>query len=276
MVEEKDQATLTLHLLGEPQLRYGASSLAESLARKEQALLYYMACQPDQRFSREHLSTLLWGEVPESRSRYNLRRALWNVRRTLTEAGLVPEECLIVEGSWIQIPSAAPFQVDVRDFEQVLQLPESKSRFSVSSEMIRRIRRVLDFYRGEFLSGFSVPNAPEFEEWLVLEREHLFLLLLQALASLIQGFIARGERDEAIATCQRPRSPSGRHTSSAYASILGDGPTGTGAAPISHLSGSPRARTGHRALGGNPGSVPTDSSTRGPASPQVFITCSNL
>ncbi len=203
MVEEQDQATLTLHLLGEPQLLFGASSLAESLAGKEQALLYYMACQPDQRFSREHLSTLLWGEVPESRSRYNLRRALWNVRRTLTEVGLVPEECLAVEGSWIQIPSAAPFQVDVHDFEQVLQLPESKSRFSVSSEMIRRIRRVLDFYRGEFLSGFSVPNAPGFEEWLVLERERLFLLLLQALASLIQGFIARGERDEAIATCQR-------------------------------------------------------------------------
>ena len=196
---------LTLRLLGEPQILCGTSSLTESLAVKEQALLIYLACQSEQRFSRERLATLLWGETSQSRARYNLRRALWRLRRVLDQAGFPPEACLIIEGPWIYVPSTAPCWVDVCDFERVLQacFQDPQSRFSPASEGIRRIRKALDLYQGDFLAGFSVLHAPKFEEWLTLERERLFLLLLRALTSLIQGFIARGERDEAIPACQR-------------------------------------------------------------------------
>ncbi|MCP4541070.1 MAG: AAA family ATPase [Chloroflexi bacterium] len=204
MTREKDKA-LVLHLLGEPQLFYNESSLAELLAKKEQALLIYVACQTEQRFSREHLATLLWGETSQSQARYNLRRALWNLRRVLDQVGLPPESCLVAEGSWVYIPPTAPCWVDVCDFEQVLQacFQDPQSHFSPASEGIRRIRKALDLYQGDFMAGFSVLRAPNFEEWLTLERERLFLLLLRALTSLIQGFIARGERNEAIAACQR-------------------------------------------------------------------------
>jgi DNA-binding SARP family transcriptional activator len=205
MMGEQDQQALVLRLLGEPQLLYDGSSLGESLAQKEQALLIYLACQPEQRFSREHLATLLWGDTPQSQARYNLRRALWNLRRALDQVGLPPESCLVTEGTWIYVPPSAPCWVDVLDFEQVLQacFQDPQSHFSPASEGIRRIRKALDLYQGNFMAGFSVLRAPNFEEWLVLERERLFLLLLRALTSLIQGFIARGERNEAIAGCQR-------------------------------------------------------------------------
>jgi len=205
MAEGTGQDILAFRLLGEPRIRYRGVSLRESLARKEQALLVYMACQPGQSFSREHLATLLWGEAPQSQARYNLRRALWNLRQTLAQVGLAPEDCLTVEGSRIHVPPTAPCWVDVCEFEQVLHacFHDAQPCFSLASEGIRRIREALDLYQGDFLSGFSVPNAPGFEEWLVLERERLFLLLLRALTGLIQGFIARGERNEAILTCQR-------------------------------------------------------------------------
>ncbi len=205
MTGEQDQQSLVLRLLGEPQLLYKKSSLAEGLAKKEQALLIYVACQSGQRFSREHLATLLWGETAQSQARYNLRRALWNLRRVLDQAGLPPESCLVTEGSWVYVPPTASCWVDVCDFEQVLQacFQDPQSHFSPASEGIRRIRKALDLYRGDFMAGFSVRRAPNFEEWLVVERERLFLLLLRALTSLIQGFIARGERNEAIAACQR-------------------------------------------------------------------------
>ncbi|RLC86011.1 MAG: hypothetical protein DRJ03_10010 [Chloroflexi bacterium] len=201
----REQETLTLRLLGKTQILYGTSSLAEPLATKEQALLIYLACQPDQRFSRDHLATLLWGETSQSRARYNLRRALWHLRQALDQVGLPPEACLITEGFWVYAPSNAPCQVDVRDFEQVLHacFQDPQSQFSPASEGIRRIRKALDLYQGDFLAGFSVLNAPNFEEWLTLERERLFLLLLRTLTSLIQNFIARGARDEAIPVCQR-------------------------------------------------------------------------
>ena len=202
---EKNADVLILRLLGEPQILYGMSSLVEPLASKEQALLIYLACQPEQRFSREHLATLLWGEIPQSRARYNLRRALWNLRRVLDEIGLSPEACLTVERSWVCISPSAPCWVDVLDFERVLQacFQDPQSPFSSTSGGGRQIRRALDLYKGDFLAEFSVLHAPNFEEWLTFERERLFLLLLRALTSLIQGFIARGERGAAIAACQR-------------------------------------------------------------------------
>jgi len=205
MAGDREQDTLVLHLLGEPRILYEKTSLTKPLARKEQALLIYLACQADQRFSREHLATLLWGEMPQSSARYNLRRALWHIRRTINQVGLPAEACLVTEGSWICVPSTAPCWVDVRDFEEVLQacFQDPQSRFSIASEGIRRIRRALDLYGGDFLARFSIAYAPNFEEWLTFERERLFLLLLRALTSLIQGFIARGEQDEAIAACQR-------------------------------------------------------------------------
>ncbi len=204
MMEEKDQA-LHLRLLGEPHLMCKGASLADPLAQKEQALLIYLLCQPDQRFSREILATLLWGESPQDRARYNLRRALWNIRRTFDRAGLVPHDCLVSDGPWVYVPLTAPCWVDVRAFEGVLHacFHDPQSRFSPSSDGIRQIRQALDLYRGNFLAGFSVLHAPKFDEWLTVERERLFLLLLRALTSLIQGFIARGERKEAIDACLR-------------------------------------------------------------------------
>ncbi len=206
MAEETSTPTpLSLYLLGTSRLVYGRQTLTQSLARKELALLIYLTCQPEQRFSREHLATLLWSEVPQSRARYNLRRALWSLRRSLEEADFDPDDCLTIEGSWIYVPPHTACWVDVRDFEEVLQacFQDLQTRFSPTSESIRRIRKALDLYRGDFLAGFSVPNAPNFDEWVTFERERLFLLLLRALTSLIQSFIARGERDEAIAACQR-------------------------------------------------------------------------
>jgi len=200
-----DSAILTLYLLGEIHIQCGPHSLEKSLARKEQALLVYLLCQPGQRFSRDHLATLLWSETAQSYARYNLRRALWNLRRVLERSDSSLDTYLEVTGDWIAARDDAPCWVDVREFEAVLdtEFRDLESQIVLSPRNYQRVRYVLDLYRGEFLAGFSVPNAPEFEEWLLLARERLFLLLLRALTNLIQKFIALRKQEEAIAACQR-------------------------------------------------------------------------
>ncbi|HDQ72290.1 MAG TPA: tetratricopeptide repeat protein [Chloroflexi bacterium] len=202
---KKQQATLTLHLLGKVQLRHGERWLDDDLAGKEQALLIYLACQPRQRFSREHLATLFWGEIPQSRSRYNLRRALWKLRSTLEESGISPDDCITTDGSWIRLAPGAPCWVDALEFENILKthFQGSESRFTSTSQNVHQIRQTLDLYRGDFLESFSVLHAPDFEEWVTIERERLFLLRLRALTNLIQAFIGQGQHSEAITTCHR-------------------------------------------------------------------------
>lgn len=205
MGKQNAQRILDLRLLGKPRLLYQDASLADDLAKKEQALLIYLACQPGQRFSRDHLSTLLWGETTQSKARYNLRRALWHLRSVLKQIGLSPETYLGIEGGDVFIPSDAPYRVDVRDFERELEacLQHLSSQVSAASHVVQRVEAVLEPYRGQFLQGFSVSQASGFEEWLILERERLFLLALRALTSLIQSFIAWGDKAEAIAACRR-------------------------------------------------------------------------
>ena len=203
MAGENNDEALILRLLGEPRIHHRSASLIDLLAGKEQALLIYLACQPQRRFSREHLATLLWGETPESRARYNLRRALWNLRRGIDEVGVGPDECLSVEGSWIGVPPAAPFWLDTLVFEQILQkcFQDVQSRSPATPETMREVRSALDLYDGSFLSGFSILHAPGFEEWHTGERERFVVLRLRALHALIQGFVGRGEREEAISAC---------------------------------------------------------------------------
>jgi len=204
-MEEIDESPLTLRLLGEPRISYRDHALTAPLAGKEQALLVYLASNPGKRFSRDHLSTLLWGETSQERARYNLRRALWHIREALDELALSPADYVSTEDSWIWMPASAPCWVDTREFEAVLgtAFRHLRTEFSPSSVGVRRIRETIDLYRGKFLAGFSVSQAPGFDEWVLFERERLFQLLLRALSSLIQSFIAWGERDEAIDVCQR-------------------------------------------------------------------------
>ncbi len=205
-VEKQEmQRVLDLRLLGKPRLLYQDASFAAELAGKEQSLLIYLACQPDRRFSREHLATLLWGEAAQSRARYNLRRALWHLRSVLKQLGFPPDDYLGSEGDEVFIPPGAPYRVDVRDFERELNtcLRQFSSPASPAAQLMEHVEAVLAPYRGQFLQGFSVSRAPGFEEWVVLERERLFMLALRALTGLIQSFIAWGERDEAIVACRR-------------------------------------------------------------------------
>jgi len=205
MMEETSRTPLTFHLLGEPRISYRDHELSALLAGKEQALLIYLACNPGKRFSRDHLATLLWGETSQERARYNLRRALWHVREALEEIGLSPDDHVSTEDSWIWMPTSAPCWLDTQEFEEVLgtAFRHLRTEFSPASVGVRRVRETIDLYRGKFLAGFTVSQAPGFDEWVLFERERLFQLLLRALGSLIQSFIAWGERDEAIDVCQR-------------------------------------------------------------------------
>jgi DNA-binding SARP family transcriptional activator len=202
---DPENGLLTFHLLGKPSISYGADSLGDLLAGKEQALLAYLACQPGKRFSRDHLATLLWGETSPDRTRYNLRRALWRLRSALEEVGLPPDACLATDDSWVSIPDSAPTWTDVLEFEDAFEAASHRleAQFSPTSEGVRRIREALDLYRGEFMAGFAISQAPDFEHWVLVERERLFQLLLRALTTLIQSFIAWGRRDEGIKVCQR-------------------------------------------------------------------------
>ena len=71
---------LTLQLLGTPEIIINDKSVTARLLNKAQAIVIYLAVT-GQPATRETLSVLLWGDMPDAAARANLRKALGNLRK---------------------------------------------------------------------------------------------------------------------------------------------------------------------------------------------------
>ena len=128
----------------------GAPAPAEMLWRKHLALLVYLARSPRHTRSREHLIGLLWADRTEAAARHSLSEALRVIRR---HAG---QDALEVTVGQVGL---APGMVEL-DVDRLEQLAAAGD-WGAASELVA----------GEFLEGFGVPDATEFEDWLATERE---------------------------------------------------------------------------------------------------------
>jgi DNA-binding SARP family transcriptional activator len=163
----------------------GGPAPADLLWRKNLALLIYLARSPRRTRSRDHLVGLLWGDRSEAAARHSLSEALRVIRRHVGEAS--------VETSGGQV-WLAPGVVEV-DVEHLEQLADAE-QWEQAAELIA----------GEFLEGFSVPGASEFEDWLASERE---VWRRRGVDVLVQGADAlaqSGRTQEASALASRALS----------------------------------------------------------------------
>ena len=184
----------------------GGPAPAELLWRKNLALLLYLARSARRTRSRDHLVGLLWGDRTETAARHSLSEALRVIRRHAGDAS--------VEASGGQV-RLAPGVVEV-DVEHLEALAEAE-QWEPAAELIA----------GEFMEGFSVPGASEFEDWLASERE---LWRRRGVDVLVRGADAlaqSGRTHEASALAGRalaldPASERGLGAALRCLSLLGD------------------------------------------------------
>ncbi len=178
---------LELFLLGRPVIRRDGQVLDEAPPLKSQALLFYLAVT-GQPASRETLAALFWGDMPESAARANLRIALSRLRK-------VAGSCLIQERQTVAFDFEQDTWVDARAFAQTLHSGRTHSADA--------LRTATNLYRGEFLAGFSTPDAPDFETWVITEREWFHQLILAGLQELLAADRAAGQDADAINVARR-------------------------------------------------------------------------
>ena len=63
---------------------------------------------------------------------------------------------------------------------------------------LERLAQAVALYQGRFLGGFSLGDAPAFEEWQLLQRERLHRQALDALATLVERYTAQGAYEDAL------------------------------------------------------------------------------
>lgn len=172
-----------LRTLGPPALERDGIVLDHVGAqRKTLALLALLAVARHRGISRERLTAFLWPESPSDRARGALKQALHVVRRQLGS----PEA---VQGTSELRFNPAFIASDVCAFLQALEDGE--------------LEVAADLYGGPFLDGFHLPGAPEFEEWLSLQRADLARKYGSALAELASAAQDRGDHRGTIEWLRR-------------------------------------------------------------------------
>ncbi|MBN1993910.1 MAG: AAA family ATPase [Anaerolineae bacterium] len=175
MSKKRENAWLKLQLLGGCEIRCPDGPLHLETA-KTNALLAYLAMQPGPQ-QRHKLMGLLWGDLPEPNARRNLRRALWNLRRQLDHP-TASSSFILTTHQTVEFNRESDYWLDAKEFERLANGETGKA---------------VELYRGDFLEGFYVHDAPAFEEWMLAERERLRTLVLLALQRLGEYHAARGE-----------------------------------------------------------------------------------
>lgn len=150
---------------------------------KIRALLAYLAVEADRPHRREMLANLLWSDWSRRDSLRNLRKSLHRLRQALGEE--TADSLLTISQQSVQI-NAAHLQLDVHQLQQaVADTANHQHEEAVSCLACRqKLETGVALYQGEFLLGFSLDDAPEFSDWVVLKREMLHRQALTALQQI--------------------------------------------------------------------------------------------
>lgn len=173
---------LELRLLGQPQILVDGKPV-RSLPLKGQALLFYLALH-SQPVTRQKLAGLLWGRLPEKAARRNLRGVLLRLREELAGVLFVTRREIGLEwsGCW----------VDVHELEATAGYATG------SPKQLQALESALAHYRGEFLTDLHLPDAEEFDQWLLVERERLHQLAFAGWQTVAAAYRDREEWDRAL------------------------------------------------------------------------------
>jgi DNA-binding SARP family transcriptional activator len=150
----------------------GTPLAGRAAQRHRLALLASLARAPDVTVRRDLLMARLWPESDVEQARNLLKVSVYVLRRALGEAAVVS----VGESLRLSLDVVA---VDTHEFETAVARGEHE--------------RAVELYRGPFLEGFFLKNAPDFDHWIDRERDQLSTAYAAALESLAGAAASRGD-----------------------------------------------------------------------------------
>lgn len=176
-----------IQLLGSPLVAGpdGRPVAGRAVQRHRIALLALLELATGRSMSRDKLMGLLWPESDTEAARRLLNQAVYHLRRTLGENGILSAaDELHVNPEVVQS--------DVASFESALASGDHAGAVSA--------------YRGPFMDGFFLNDAPEFDRWMEMQRQRLGDAFAKALEALAHDAEQRGDVPAAVEWWKRRAS----------------------------------------------------------------------
>ena len=162
--ESIDTPLLRLHTFGGVSLFRGDENLTGALTqRRRLGILVLLAAAGSTGMSRDKLLAYLWPEADADRARHVLNQLLYAQRRQ------VGDEALFLGRKTLRLNPAVIWS-DVEAFDLASEAHDPEAAVAL--------------YRGPFLDGFFLKDAPEFERWVDAQRGRLARRATGALIAL--------------------------------------------------------------------------------------------
>jgi DNA-binding SARP family transcriptional activator len=174
-------STQQIKLLGKPKIEVDGEDSPITKSAKGLALLAYLLVT-QQAHVREEIADLLWEADSTAKSLNNLRQLLSRLR------GWLPD---------LQI-SATEVGYEARGFVDLMVVQAGLTAVDHFT-----LDEALQLYQGDLLEGVYLPDAPRFNEWLMLEREQLRQRITTAYEQLCTAYAQQENWAKGVAAAQR-------------------------------------------------------------------------
>lgn len=150
--------------------------------------------------ARDTLAALFWPEDDEAHARTALRRMLNSVNKSIPHVVNANRETI-----GLRRDGDSALWVDVDEFHNLLEVPRKHRHpeAEVCGDCLKSLTEAVALYRGDFLSGFTLRDAPGFDDWQLFQAETLRRELIGALEQLARGHSDRHEFETAIGYARR-------------------------------------------------------------------------
>src|SRR5947207_956085 len=199
---------LYLTLLGPPEVRHADQVLLFS-TRKELALLIYLAVE-GRVHARKNLSELFWPEGDAMHGRAALRITLLHLRHLLGEcAGVEHVSHLAITRDTLGLDLTSDVELDLHTLHEAWRLARASTNTiltmpeDVHRSLFDQLQRATSLARGEFLEGFSLRDAPAFDDWARFQREYWHVRTSEVFDRFSQLQFEAGELAPALETVNR-------------------------------------------------------------------------
>jgi DNA-binding SARP family transcriptional activator len=210
--------TYQLRLLGSVNITKDGLPLRDFESRKAVALLGYLARQ-NRPVERSHLADLFWGDKPEARGRRNLSHELSQLTALLPgvfQADYHTVHCTLATTDWVDtarfelLAATRRARGAARALGHAAQARAAVeasdgwfSQHTISDLDPIALAEAVALYGGEFMAGLYLNGCPDFEIWLIREREYWQRQVNTLLEMLVAYYALRHVDDQALAYARR-------------------------------------------------------------------------
>ena len=191
---EPDGHLLTVHLLGQLEVRLDDLAVEGWPSGRGRSLLKYLVTHRDPWPRREQLMEAFWPEAAPAAARNSLNVAVHGLRRAFRDSA--GAQVVVLEDGAYRLGPGVALWLDTDEFE--LQVTGGRRREAAGdlAGAAAAYERALALYQGDFLAD------DPYEDWAVTTREHLLLAYLDVLDRLSGLAFGQHQYGACVALCR--------------------------------------------------------------------------